>query len=66
MQNNVKDYSINVVTYGPQCEKNCLLVFANNTGTDQPAHLRSPTCAFVIRVLKSIICKLATGEISIF
>ena len=38
----------------------------NNTGADQPAHPRSLVSTFVIRFLKSIICKLATGEISIF
>ena len=36
------------------------------SGADQPAHPRSLISAFVIRFLKSIICKLATGEISIF
>ena len=40
--------------------------FANNTGADQPVHLRSLIGAFVIRFLESIICKLAAGEISIF
>ena len=40
--------------------------FANNTGADQPAHLRRLISAFVIRFLESIICKLGTGEISIF
>ena len=39
---------------------------ANNTGADQPAHLRSLISAFVIRVLASIICNPAVGEISIF
>ena len=39
---------------------------ANNTGADQPAHLRSLISAFVIRFLESIICKLAAGEVSIF
>ena len=39
---------------------------ANNTGADQPAHPRSLISAFVIRYLESIICKLATGDISIF
>ena len=38
---------------------------ANNTGADQPAHPRSLISAFVIRFLESIICYLATGEISI-
>ena len=31
--------------------ENLSLVFANNTGADQPAHLRSLISAFVIRVL---------------
>ena len=39
---------------------------ANNTGADQPAHWRSLISAFVIHFLKSIMCKLAIGEISIF
>ena len=52
--------------YGPRREKNCLPGFANNTGTDQPAHPRSLISAFVIRFVESIICKLSTGEISIF
>ena len=51
---------------GPRREKPCLRGFANNTSADQPAHPRSLISAFVIRFLKSIICKLATGEISIF
>ena len=40
--------------------------FANNTDADQPAHPRSLISAFVIHVLESIICKLASGEILIF
>ena len=40
--------------------------FANNTGADQPAHLRNLISAFVILFLESITCTLATGEISIF
>ena len=51
--------------YGPRHEKTCLRRFANNTGTDQPAHQPSLISAFVIHYLESIICKLATGEISI-
>ena len=39
--------------------------FSNNTGADQPAHPRSLISAFVIRMLDSIICKLATGVITI-
>ena len=38
---------------------------ANNTGTEQHAHSRSLTSAFVIQFLKGIISKLASSEISI-
>ena len=48
---------------GPRREKTCLREFANNIGADQPAHPHSLISAFVIRFLKSIICKLAAGEI---
>ena len=51
---------------GPSRYKTGLRGFANNTGADQPAHPRSLISAFVIRILESIIYKLATGEISIF
>ena len=51
---------------GPRCQKTSLRGFANNTGADQPAHLRSLIRALVIRFLEGSICKLATGEISIF
>ena len=40
--------------------------FAKNTGVDQPAHPHSLISAFVIGFVESIICELATGEISIF
>ena len=53
---------LNWTYYGPRREKNCLRGFANNTGPDQ----RSLISAFVICFLESFICKLATGEISIF
>ena len=51
---------------GPRREKTCLRRFANNKGADQPAHLRSLVSVFVIRLLESIISRLATSEISIF
>ena len=38
----------------------------NNTGADQPANPHSLISVFAIRFVESIICKLATGEISIF
>ena len=40
--------------------RNLYQAFANNTGADQHPH--SLISAFVIRCFKSIICKLATGE----
>ena len=52
--------------YGLPREKTCLLVFVNNTGSDQPAHSRSLIRAFVIRLLESIISQLASSEISMF
>ena len=39
---------------------------ANNKGVDQPAHPRSLISAFVIRLLESIISRLAASEISYF
>ena len=51
---------------GLVAKKNCLTGVVKNTGADQPAHPRSLSSAFVVRFLKSFICKLATGEISIF
>ena len=52
-------------SYGPRHEKTYLRG-ANNTGADHPAHRRSLVSTFVIHSVESIICKLATGEISIF
>ena len=54
------------LSFGPRREKTCLRGFANTTGADQPAHPRSLISAFVVRFLVSIICKLASDEISIF
>ena len=51
---------------GPSCNKTCLRGFANNKGADQPVHPCSLISAFVIRLLESIISRLATGEVSIF
>ena len=52
--------------FGPRREKTCLRRFASNTGEEQPAHPRSLISAFVVRLLESTICKLATGKISLF
>ena len=52
--------------YGSRREETCLRGFANNTGADQPAHPRRLISAFVIRLSRSIISRLATSEILIF
>ena len=54
------------ILIGPQREKTCLRGFANNTGADQPAHPRRLISAYVIRLSKCILSRLATSEISIF
>ena len=51
--------------FGPRREKACLQGFANNTGTDQPAHPCRLISAFSIRLLESIIPKLTSSKISI-
>ena len=53
-----------MLVYGPRPEKTCPL-FVNNKGTDQPVHPHSLISAFVIRLMESIISKLATSEFSI-
>ena len=57
---------VSLLSYGPQREKTFLQGFVNNTGADQPAHMRSLISAFVIRFVESIISKLASSNISIF
>ena len=52
--------------YGPRHAKTCLQGFANNTGTDQPAHPRRLISAFIICFLLIIVSRLATRKISIF
>ena len=52
--------------FGPRRVKTCHRRFANNKGADQPAHPRSLISAIVFRFLESIICELATDEMSIF
>ena len=60
-----RSFMINI-KIGPRCDKTCLWGFANNKIADQPAHPPSLVSAFVIRVLESIISKLATSKFSIF
>ena len=50
--------------FWPGREKTCLRVFGKNKGADQPAHLRRLIIVFGFRLLKIIISKLATSEIS--
>ena len=53
-------------SHGPRRVKTCLRGGgggANNKGADQPAH---PLSAFVIRLLQSIISKIATNELLLF
>ena len=57
---------MSIALYGPRHEKTYLRGFANNKAANQLAHPRSLISTFVIPFLKSIVCKLATGEISIF
>ena len=52
--------------HGPRREKTYLWWFANNKGADQPAPPRSLISAFAIRLLESIISRLATDKISSF
>ena len=55
-----------LILNGPRREKTCLRGFENNTGADQLAHPRSLISTFIIRLLESIIFRLATSEILIF
>ena len=48
----------------PGHEKMCLMPYANNKGTDQPAHLRSLISAFVVRCLDSTISLESIAKIS--
>ena len=44
--------------------ENLFLPYANNKGTNQPAHSRSLISAFVVRCLDSIIPLIAIADIS--
>ena len=57
---------VNRIIYGLRRKKIGRQGLANNKGSGQPAHPRSLISAFVIRLLKSIISRLATFGISIF
>ena len=57
--------SLIALTIGPRREKTCFRRFANNKDADQPEYARSLISAFVIRLLESMISRLARSEISI-
>ena len=62
----IKLWEVKHSQMGLDARKTCLQEFVNNTGTDQPAYLRSLISTFVIYILESTISKLATSEISFF
>ena len=45
-------------------EKTCLMSYANNIDTDQPAHPRSLISAFVVRCLDSVMSLVSVIKIS--
>ena len=47
-------------------QENMSLGFTNNKGADQPVHPHSLISAYVIRLLESVLSKLAPSEISLF
>ena len=51
-------------TFEPGHEKMCLMPYANNKGTDQPAHPCSLISAFVVRCLDSIMSLNSIAQIS--
>ena len=57
---------VNRIIYGLRRKKTGRRGLASNKGSGQPAHPLSLISAFVIRLLKSIISRLATFGISIF
>ena len=46
--------------------ENLTLLYANNTGADQPVHPRILVSTFVIRLLEIMISTLASCKIAIF
>ena len=48
----------------PGHEKTCLMSYANNKGTDQPAHPHSLISAFVVRCLDSVMSLVSVTKIS--
>ena len=52
--------------FGPGHAKMCLMAYANNKGTDKPAHPRSLISTFIVRCLDSMISILAISKVSRF
>ena len=52
--------------FGPGHAKMCLMPYANNKGTDQPAYRRSLISTFVVCCLDSMLCMLAISKHSGF
>ena len=53
-------------SFGPGRVKTCLMPYANNKGTDQPAHPHSLISTFDVRCLDSMICIVAIFKVSRF
>ena len=53
-----------VIPCKPGHETTCLILYANNTGADQPAHSRSLISAFVVRCLDSVMFPVSVTKIS--
>ena len=65
IMNELANHILVLITWA-STQENLSTGFANNKGTDQPAHPCSTISAFVIRHLESIISKLSTSKISFF
>ena len=62
----LEDVSIHGIRILVSTQENLPSGFTKNKDADQPAHLRSLISVFVIRLLESIISRIAPSEISIF
>ena len=57
-------YCLSHYSGGATSWENLFMPYANNKGTDQPAHLRSLICTFVVHCLDSIISQVSNFAIS--
>ena len=58
------EFKLLLLLLEPGHTKTCLMPYANNKGTDQPAHPRSLISTFIVRCLDSIMCILAISKVS--